>query len=88
LATWQGVSPRYVHKLFERDATTFSAFVLTCRLWRALQMLKNARFATMTINAIAFECGFNDLSYFNRTFRRAYNATPSDIRDAALRARL
>lgn len=87
MAARHGVTPRYVHKLFERDGTTFSAFVLTCRLWRALQMLKDARFATMTVNAIAFECGFSDLSYFNRTFRRAYNATPSDIREAALRDR-
>lgn len=87
MAARHGVTPRYVQKLFERDGTTFSAFVLTCRLWRALQMLKEAHFAAMTVNAIAFECGFSDLSYFNRTFRRAYNATPSDIREAALRAR-
>ncbi|QOG17291.1 helix-turn-helix domain-containing protein [Bradyrhizobium sp. SEMIA] len=50
-------------------------------------MLKDPSFATRTISAIAFECGFGDISYFNRTFRRAYNATPSDIRSAALRLR-
>jgi AraC-like DNA-binding protein len=87
IAVRHGVTPRYVHKLFERDGTTFSAFVLTSRLERALRMLKDLRFMTHTISAIAFECGFSDLSYFNRTFRRAYNATPSDIRHAALRAR-
>jgi AraC-like DNA-binding protein len=86
IAARQGVTPRYVHKLFEREGTTLSAFVLTSRLKRALRMLKDVRFATHTISAIAFECGFSDLSYFNRTFRRAYNATPSDIRHAALRA--
>jgi AraC-like DNA-binding protein len=35
------------------------------------------------ISTIAFELGFNDLSYFNRTFRRRYSATPSEIRDGA-----
>jgi AraC-like DNA-binding protein len=88
MATRHGVTPRYVHKLFERDGTTFSAFVLAHRLARALQMLKDARFAVLTISAIALECGFNDLSYFNRTFRRAHGATPSDVREAAQGARL
>jgi AraC-like DNA-binding protein len=29
--------------------------------------------------------GFGDLSYFNRTFRRRYAATPSDIRQSSMR---
>jgi AraC-like DNA-binding protein len=87
MAIRHGVTPRYVHKLFEREGTTFSAFVLAHRLARALQMLKDARFAILTVSSIALECGFNDLSYFNRTFRRAYGATPSDVRETAQRAR-
>lgn len=83
VALRHGVTPRYVQKLFERDGTTFSEFVLARRLERALQMLRDPGFAMLTISAIAFECGFSELSYFNRTFRRAYNATPSDIRHAA-----
>lgn len=87
LAALHGVTPRYVHKLFEREGATFSEFLLAGRLDRAAQMLKDGSFAGLTISTIAFECGFSDISYFNRTFRRAYNATPSDIRDAAFRAR-
>ncbi|MBV8701116.1 AraC family transcriptional regulator [Bradyrhizobium sp.] len=87
MAIRHGVTPRYVHKLFEREGTTFSAFVLAHRLARALQMLKDAHFAVLTVSAIALECGFNDLSYFNRTFRRAYGATPSDVRAATQQAR-
>ena len=84
IALRHGVTPRYVQKLFERDGTTFSEFLLARRIERALQMLRDPAFASYTISAIAFECGFRDLSYFNRTFRRAFNATPSDIRYAAL----
>ena len=29
-------------------------------------------------------CGFGDLSYFNRTFRRSYGITPTDLRNAGL----
>jgi AraC-like DNA-binding protein len=34
------------------------------------------------ITAIAYECGFNDLSYFNRSFRRRFGLTPSEARAA------
>jgi AraC-like DNA-binding protein len=32
------------------------------------------------ISEIAFDCGFNDLSYFNRCFRRRFGLTPSAAR--------
>jgi AraC-like DNA-binding protein len=47
-------------------------------------MLIDPRCADHTISAVAYEAGFGDLSYFNRTFRRRYGATPSEVR---LRAR-
>jgi len=48
-------------------------------------MLADPRYAAETISAIAFACGFGDLSYFNRVFRRQYGATPSAVREAARR---
>jgi AraC-like DNA-binding protein len=87
IALRHGVTPRYVQKLFERDGTTFSEFLLARRIEHAIQLLRDPAFVAYTISMIAFECGFRDLSYFNRAFRRACNATPSDIRNAALRFR-
>lgn len=43
-------------------------------------MLCNPGLARHTVAAIAYEAGFNDLSYFNRAFRRRYGMTPSDAR--------
>jgi AraC-like DNA-binding protein len=79
------VTPRYVRMLFEGDATTFTAFVLRQRLVLAHRMLISPRFADRSISAIAFEAGFSDLSYFNRTFRREFGGTPSDARASFLR---
>jgi len=45
-------------------------------------MLSDPRCAHLEIGAIALHVGCNELSYFNRVFRRRYNATPSDIRAA------
>jgi AraC-like DNA-binding protein len=83
VAARQRVTPRYVHKLFEDEGTTFTQFILRQRLDRAYRMLRDQRFAMHSITSIAFDAGFGDLSYFNRTFRRRYNATPSDIRNDA-----
>jgi len=74
---------RYMHKLFESDGITYSEFVLGERLSRAYCLLTNPLHSGRAISTIAFELGFNDLSYFNRTFRRRYGATPSEIRNGA-----
>jgi AraC-like DNA-binding protein len=58
----------------------YSEFVLGQRLARAYGLLRNPLYFHCKISVIAFELGFNDLSYFNRTFRRRYGATPSDVR--------
>lgn len=83
IAARHGVTPRYVSRLFEGTATTFSEFVLAQRLDRAHRMLIAPAFSGHTVSSIAFEAGFGDVSYFNRTFRRRYGATPSDVRETA-----
>jgi AraC-like DNA-binding protein len=83
VAAREGVSPRYVQKLFEEEGTSFTAFLLNERLARVHRLLSDARFAGRTIAAIVYEAGFTDLSNFNRFFRRRYGVTPSDVRAAA-----
>jgi AraC-like DNA-binding protein len=87
VAARQGVTPRYVQMLFEGEGRTFSQYVLATRLAHAHRMLTDARSAGLTITGIAFSAGFSDLSHFNRAFRRAYGATPSDVRATAWRDR-
>ena len=86
LAKRHGVTPRYVHRLFEAEGVTLSQFVLGQRLARAHRMLGDPRYVGHTISAIAFEIGFGDLSTFNRDFRRRFGMTPSDVRAAACTA--
>ncbi|MBC9983080.1 AraC family transcriptional regulator [Bradyrhizobium sp. INPA_01384B] len=78
-----GVTPRYLQRLFEADGKTFSSFLIDQRLKRAHRMLREPEFADRPVSSIAYDVGFGDLSYFNRRFRRAYGATPSDVRSAA-----
>jgi AraC-like DNA-binding protein len=86
VAAHHRITPRYVHKLFEGSGTSYSAFVLVQRLARVYRMLADVRFADRSISALAYDVGFGDLSYFNREFKRRYNATPSDVRRGAFEA--
>ena len=86
VAARHGVTPRYVQMLFELEGATFTKFLLGERLNHAHRMLTSPRFVNRTVGAIALDVGFNDLSYFNRTFRRRFGTTPSDVR-AAKRSR-
>ena len=83
VATRNGVTVRYLHKLFHNEGITYSEFVLSQRLALAYGILRNPLHSRRAIGTIAFELGFNDLSYFNRTFRRHYSATPSDVKNGA-----
>jgi AraC-like DNA-binding protein len=85
VAMRQGVSPRYVQRLFEQEGTTFSQYVIGQRLVRAYRMLTDPRFADRSITSVALDAGFGDLSYFNRAFRRYYGSTPSEVRAEASR---
>ena len=80
VALRQGITPRYIHMLFEIEGATFSEYVLGQRLMRAYGMISEPRFAGLNITTIAFASGFGDLSYFNRTFRRCFGRTPSELR--------
>jgi AraC-like DNA-binding protein len=75
-----GITPRYLRMLFAGEQTTFSDFVTGRRLALVLRKLRNPARAGHTISAIAYECGFGDLSYFNRVFRRQFGMTPSEVR--------
>ena len=75
-----GITPRYMRMLFAGEQTTFSDFVTGRRLALALGRLRDPDRTRHTIGAIAYECGFGDLSYFNRAFRRHFGMTPSEAR--------
>lgn len=80
IAAHQSISQSYVRKLFAAEGTRFTAFVLETRLEMVLRMLAEPESRESAISAIALKCGFNDISYFNRAFRKRYGCTPSDLR--------
>jgi AraC-like DNA-binding protein len=80
IAAAHRVSPRYLQRLFEGEGTNFSAYVIERRLDCARRLLGDPRIADRRISSIAYECGFRDVSHFNRMFHRRYGLTPSEAR--------
>lgn len=79
-ARLHGVTPRYVQRLFEREGDSFSDFLRRERLERARRMLCDPAKPGRRVLAIALECGFGDITTFNRAFRRAFGHTPTEAR--------
>jgi AraC-like DNA-binding protein len=75
------LSARYVRMLFQSEGTRFTEFVREQRLQRALAKLLSVRFDHLRISDIAYGVGFNDLSYFNRAFRRRFGYSPGESRE-------
>ncbi|NGN44928.1 AraC family transcriptional regulator [Mesorhizobium sp. CGMCC 1.15528] len=84
VAGLQGVTPRYIQRLFEAEGVTFSEFLRDSRLKLAFQLLSDSDL-DKTISEIAYDSGFHDLSNFNRAFRKRFGITPSDVRAEGMR---
>lgn len=61
-----------------RTGKTFVDSVNDIRLGHAARMLINT---TNTIAEIAYSCGYNNMSNFNRAFKQKKNTTPKDFRE-------
>ncbi|MDT4876653.1 HTH-type transcriptional activator RhaS [compost metagenome] len=66
---------RFIKK---RTGLTFVESLNNIRLGHASRLLIDT---TMHIAEISFKCGFNNLSYFNRVFKKKYACTPRQFRE-------
>jgi len=80
-----GISVRTLHARFRQIDQTFGRWLLEQRLQGCRAALRDPRQRTRQISQIAYAWGFNDLSYFNRAFRRRFEVTPRDWRESAWR---
>lgn len=82
LAENLGLSRRTLQREFQRHGDTVSGRILACRLERArarIALLVEGQRGEASITTIAYDSGFNDLSYFYRTFRARYGRAPGGL---------
>lgn len=75
-----GLTGRYVQELLYQTELSFTERVLELRLQSASAMLADPRHDRLKISDIAYACGFGEVSYFNRCFRRRFGCSPTQYR--------
>lgn len=80
IAQAEGISERYVQKLFEGTGESFSHYVRERRLQRAWHDLANPAEAAVPIAEIAYRYGFSDAAHFSRLFRERFGLPPRELR--------
>jgi AraC-like DNA-binding protein len=83
VAREEGVSPRYIQKLFTGAGDSFSHYLRLRRLERCRIDLGSPQCAGLSISEICFRWGFNGSAYFSRAFRAQYGVAPREHRLAA-----
>lgn len=77
IAAAHHISVRYLHKLFEDQQMTVSAWIREQRLARARRDLADPALRDQPVHVIAARWGFRHASQFNRAFRAAFGHPPS-----------
>ncbi len=80
VAAHLGISVRYVHKQFAVFGMTFSDYVRSKRLEHISADLQSDVGRGQQISSLAYRWGFNDLSTFNRSFKKKFGCLPREFR--------
>lgn len=74
-----GYHPFYISKVLkDRKGTTLRQYIIAYRLKLAKKLLTES---AKSVNEVSEECGFNDPSYFTKTFKAAFGMTPKEYRN-------
>lgn len=82
IAEQEGLSARYVQKLFKNSGTTFSEYLKGRRIQHCCLDLANPALAQFSIAQLCYRWGFNDAANFSRTFSQYVGMSPKAYRAA------
>lgn len=86
LASIAGMTPTAFSRFFrKRTGRTLSDYIIDIRLGHATRKLVDT---TMTIAEICYDCGFTNLSNFNRAFKSKKGCSPKAFRESYLKTKL
>ncbi|HEU4405934.1 MAG TPA: helix-turn-helix domain-containing protein [Polyangiaceae bacterium] len=80
IAEGAGLSPRYVHRLFDDEPVTLMKWVWGQRLDRARADLATPALRSRSIGEIAYGWGFSSVAHFSRAFRERFGQSPRELR--------
>lgn len=80
IADSEGLSVRYLQKVFDAAGQTFGTYLRNRRLERCRIDLADTRQRKVTIAEIAFRWGFGDAAHFSNAFRDRFGLSPGSVR--------
>jgi acetamidase/formamidase/AraC-like DNA-binding protein len=88
VAQMEGISERYLQKLFESTGDNFTHYLRERRLQRCWTDLASPAQAHRSVSDIAFGYGFSDAAHFSRSFRDRFGLSPTAFRQQEARRAL
>lgn len=80
VAAAQGISARYLRRLFQEIDASVSELIWQRRLEAAHRRLADPRCAALPVTAIGYDAGFKDIAHFSRAFRARFGLSPREHR--------
>jgi YesN/AraC family two-component response regulator len=78
LSALVNLNPSYISRLFsEKKGVTIFEYINEKRILKAAHLLKNT---VLSVIEISMMVGYNNLSFFNRTFKKLMNMSPKEYR--------
>ena len=78
VADFCNYSPSHFMRFFKEHLhTSFTKYLNDYRLIQAKKLLSES---DLSVLEVAEKCGFNNISYFNRLFKKKYSLTPRELR--------
>ncbi len=79
LSEMVGMTPNALSRFFkQRTNRSIYSYINEVRISRAAQLLIES---TMAVNEVSYQCGFNTISNFNRTFKLVKGMSPKEFRE-------
>ena len=84
LAEKFNIAKTYLSNLFKKETSvTLTDYIHQVRMRRAITLINSS---TIPVSAVAAACGYNDINYFIRIFKRTYGLTPKQYQKTVARS--
>jgi AraC-like DNA-binding protein len=73
------VSVKHLQRLFNRDGVPMMRYVWQARLERAERLLRASTVRPVSVQEIAYRCGFRSPAHFSRAFKERFGVSPRNV---------
>lgn len=80
IAESQGISVRYLNKLFQQEELSLHQLILDKRLHKARVLLLDQSYKNHSIEQIAYSLGYSSPAHFSRSYKKHFGVSPSEER--------